>query len=190
MLALSMAGVFSSQVSSDQAESPAAVSTTVQALVSSTTTTVLTRHLGELERIVIPVLGVDAEIMRVGLKSNGDMQVPRFGYAGWFEFGPVPGAVGPSVIVGHVDTRRKPDIFYRLDELRPGDEFYVLDAAGKSATFTVDYLETVLKTELPTERIWAVSDNSLIRLITCGGDWDSTSRHYLSNVIVYGHLVR
>jgi hypothetical protein len=28
-----------------------------------------------------------------------------------------------------------------------------------------------------------------IRLITCGGDFDGTSGHYLNNIVTYGHLV-
>ena len=57
-------------------------------------------------------------------------------------------------------------------------------------TFVVDFKEQQLKKELPVDRIWNNTSEPLIRLITCGGDFDRSSGHYLSNVIVYGHLVK
>ena len=54
----------------------------------------------------------------------------------------------------------------------------------------MDAKEQALKTDLPTERIWNGSKKPLIRLITCGGEFDRSTGHYLSNLIVYGHLVR
>ena len=61
---------------------------------------------------------------------------------------------------------------------------------GDYATFQVDSSETILKSKLPTERIWNKTEQSVIRLVTCGGTYDAKTGHYLSNVIVYGHLVK
>jgi sortase (surface protein transpeptidase) len=141
-------------------------------------------------RIVIPAIEVDAKIIPVGLLENGDMQVPSFGLAGWYELGPAPGAGGPAVIVAHVDSKKGPDVFYRLRQLEPGDEFVVYGSEGDSASFVVDSREQPLKNELPTDRIWNDTWEPVIRLITCGGDFDRDWGHYLSNVIVYGHLVK
>lgn len=91
--------------------------------------------------------------------------------------------------MAHVDTRKKPDVFYRLKELRPGREIYVSGNDGDTALSTVDSSDTVLKSLFPSESIWVASAEPLIRLITCGGEWDSGIGHYLSNVVVYGHLV-
>jgi sortase (surface protein transpeptidase) len=93
------------------------------------------------------------------------------------------------VIVGHLDTFRGRDIFYNLDDMRPGDEILVYDADGDVAVFAADAIERRLKTDLPATRIWQNTAQPLIRLITCGGQWNYKTRHYLSNVIVYGHLV-
>jgi hypothetical protein len=35
------------------------------------------------------------------------------------------GEAGPAVIVGHVDSRRGPAVFFRLRDLRPGDRIVV-----------------------------------------------------------------
>ena len=167
-----------------------ALSATTSSLAVSPPTTVYVHPVEQPSRIVIPAISVDATIMRVGLKADGDMETPPYGKVGWFYLGPTPGASGSAVIVAHVDTTKKPDVFYQLHELRPGDEIYVWNEGGDSAVFTVDSRETVLKVDLPTERIWEGTDEALIRLITCGGEWSNAIGHYLSNVIVYGHLVR
>jgi sortase (surface protein transpeptidase) len=140
-------------------------------------------------RVVIPSIDVDAALVGVGLKANGDMEVPSFGLAGWYTLGPAPGAAGPAVIVAHVDSRQGPDVFYRLSEVSPGDEIMVYGKDGSVAIFVVEGKEQQLKTELPVQRIWNDTPYSVLRLITCGGDFDYSSRHYRSNVIVYASLV-
>ena len=156
---------------------------------SSTTTTVYVHAIPHPARIVIPTIDVDAPIVHVGLLESGDMEVPKFGLAGWYSLGPQPGAAGPAVIVAHVDSASGPDVFYRLKELEPGDEVLVYNEDGDVAAFVVDSREQQLKTALPTDRIWNDTWEPVIRLITCGGEFDRISRHYLSNVIVSGHLV-
>jgi sortase (surface protein transpeptidase) len=115
--------------------------------------------------------------------------VPPFGVAGWFGVGPAPGTPGPAVVVAHVDSKKGPDVFYRLKQLVAGDEILVYDKNGDVAEFAVDSSEMTLKSELPTERIWDNTRDPVIRLITCAGKFDRASGHYLSNLIVYGHLV-
>lgn len=154
----------------------------------STTTTVFLHPIAQPVRIVIPAIRVDSTIIEVGIMENGSMEVPPFGLAGWYKLGPAPGAAGPAVIVAHVDSTDGPDVFYRLKDLDAGDEVLVYGEDGQLATFVMDSKEQQLKTELPTERIWNDTWEPVIRLITCGGDFDRSSRHYLSNVIVYGHL--
>ncbi len=172
---------------------PQTTTTDVTATAVSTTVTtevVYTHPIADPQRILIPAIGVDAEIIKVGLKANGsDMAVPPFGLAGWFDLGPVPGAIGAAVIVAHVDSKRGPDVFYHLGQLVPGDVITVIDADGDWAVFAVDSLEKVEKTLLPTERIWPHTLHPVIRLITCTGVFNRKTGHYLSNLIVYGHLL-
>jgi LPXTG-site transpeptidase (sortase) family protein len=156
----------------------------------TSTTTLFVHPVANPNRIQIPSIDVDAKIVTVGLQANGDMETPDFGFAGWYKFGPVPGDSGSAVIIAHVDSTRKPDVFYHLKNVAPGDEIYVYNKAGDKAEFVVVFVEQALKTQLPKERIWSDSPDPTIRLITCGGTWDRDSGHYLYNVIVYGRLVR
>ncbi len=186
-----------SETSPATTASPAATATTASTVTApptsttlpSTTTTVYSHAIASPSRIVIPAIGVDAEIVSVGIDKDGGMEVPRVGLVGWYRLGPAPGATGPAVIVSHVSYAGKKGVFYDLKRLEPGDEILIYGDNGDHAVFRADSKETNLKTELPTERIWSNTQDPVIRLITCGGRFDPKTRHYLSNVIVYGHLV-
>ena len=134
--------------------------------------------------ITIPSIGVKAGIIGVGLQSDGAMQTPDPDRVGWYKRGPRPGAPGPAVLVGHV-YYRTPAVFYRLRELRRGDEILIRQRHGSTTRFTVVRLERVPKTALPTKRIWPTTSKPLLRLITCGGSYDRATGHYRDNLIVY-----
>lgn len=140
---------------------------------------------GEPARVVIPAIDVDARLVRLGLAGDGSMQVPDRGFAGWYVEGPRPGHDGPAVIVAHVDSRAGPDVFHRLGELRAGDEVQVFYDSGDEATFVVASSAQTPKDELPVADIWPLTNDRLLTLITCGGDFDRSVGHYRDNVIVY-----
>lgn len=135
--------------------------------------------------VEIPAIGVHAELVGLGLNDDGSMEVPDFGFAGWYVNGPVPGAIGPAVIAAHVDSIDGPDVFYALSVLEPGDAVHVHREDGSTASFVVQELERHPKDDLPGDRIWAASDRPQLTLITCGGAFDRTAGHYTHNVIVY-----
>ncbi|WP_091283626.1 MULTISPECIES: class F sortase [Parafrankia] len=139
-------------------------------------------------RVRIPVIGVDAPIIRLGLNGDGSLDVPKkWGEVGWYDKGPAPGAMGPSVLVGHYDSTSGPAVFYRLRALRPGDQIEVSSPAGLKTTFTVDRTEDVTKKTFPTDRAYGPVNRPELRLITCTGAFDEKTKHYLSNLIVYAH---
>jgi Sortase domain len=134
--------------------------------------------------ISIPAIGVHAQIVAVGLQTDGAMQVPDPDQVGWYKLGPRPGEGGPAVLIGHVSYRR-PAVFYHLRELRPGDEILIGQRGGATTRFLVGRLEQHPKTALPTGRIWTKAKRPLLRLITCGGSLDRRTGHFRDNVIVY-----
>lgn len=144
---------------------------------------------GEPTRVIIPDIGVDAGLVRLGLQTDGAMEVPDFGLAGWYAEGPEPGRAGPAVIAAHVDSRAGPDVFYRLGDLTVGDEIHVVYDSGDDVTFRVDSREQTPKDELPVDTIWPTTNDRLLTLITCGGEFDRTARHYEDNLIVYTTLL-
>jgi sortase (surface protein transpeptidase) len=156
---------------------------------STTVTTALARGAAPPVRIRIPAIGVSAAVVRLGLNRDGTLQVPEdFGVTGWFTGGPAPGGTGPAVIAGHIDSRRGPAVFYRLHALRPGDRVAVERADGTTVQFAVEGSAQYPKRAFPTEAVFGPSPDPLLRLITCGGAFDRSTRHYRDNVVVTARL--
>jgi sortase (surface protein transpeptidase) len=138
----------------------------------------------------IPAIGVRSGLVRLGLTSSGALQVPSTpAVAGWYTGSARPGAIGAAVIVGHVDSRSGPGIFYQLSALHPGDKVYVRRADGSLAVFQVTSVRSYLKSQFPTLTVYGPVPYAELRLITCGGTFDFATGHYLSNTIVYASLV-
>lgn len=136
-------------------------------------------------RVEIPSIGVSSRLVRLGLNADGTMEVPRdYGLAGWFTGGAKPGQDGPAVVSGHVDSRTGPAVFYRLRELRPGDAVRVRRADGVWLAFEVTGTARYAKAAFPTDAVFGPVTGPVLRLITCGGDFDRASGHYLDNVVV------
>ncbi|WP_037912566.1 class F sortase [Actinacidiphila yeochonensis] len=138
-------------------------------------------------RLSIPAIGVDTPLMRLGLASDGTVEVPpvrAHAPAGWYSGSPTPGRTGPSVILGHVTVGRYGDgVFLRLSRLRPGARVVVRLKDGLSVAFTVDAVRTVAKDRFPTQEVYGDTDDPELRLITCGGP--RTGDGYLDNVVVF-----
>ncbi len=144
--------------------------------------------------IDIPAIGVQSTLQYLGVDKDGALEVPapgpRYDDAAWYKYSPTPGAVGPAVISGHVDSARGgPSVFFRLGDLRPGDKVMVSRADGLVAEFRVDGVQVHPKDEFPTEAVYGDTDHAALRLVTCGGPFDRATRHYVDNVIVFGTLV-
>ena len=141
--------------------------------------------------LTIPLIGVKTQLVTLGLAVGGALQVPSStSVAGWYTGSPRPGSVGSAIIVGHIDSLTGPGVFYRLPELRPGDDVYVKRADGTTAEFHVTSVQTYLKDHFPTETVYGPTPDAELRLITCGGAFDAATHHYLSNIVVYATQVR
>jgi hypothetical protein len=136
--------------------------------------------------LTIPLIGVQTNLINLGLTSSGALQVPSTtSVAGWYTGSPRPGAIGSAIIVGHIDSVKHPGVFYRLSELVKGDKVYVKRADGTLIEFSVTSVQTYLKDHFPTEDVYGPVPDAELRLITCGGAFDAATGHYLSNIVVY-----
>jgi sortase (surface protein transpeptidase) len=141
----------------------------------------------------IPAIEVQSELITVGLNPDGTLEVPQPGpdydKAAWFRESPRPGETGPAVIEGHVDSAANgPSVFYDLGRLVPGDRVEVDREDGSTATFEVYDVQTFPKDDFPTLAVYGNTDGSELRLITCGGPFDSEARSYEDNVVVFAAL--
>lgn len=136
-------------------------------------------------RLRIPAIHVDTPLARVGLAADGTIAPPdRWQRAAWYRSGPRPGQPGPAVIVGHVDSKSGPAVFFRLTELRRGDAVLVDRADGSTVRFEVRGRRQVAKSRFPAGAVYAPTLRASLRLLTCGGSFDSAGGHYRDNVVV------
>jgi hypothetical protein len=142
--------------------------------------------------IEIPAIGVKSQLLRLGVSSDGTIQVPSLnvtpGEAAWYKYSATPGQIGVSVIEGHVDTYQGPAVFFRLGSLRPGDAVEVTLADGITTVFRITGVRQYLKSEFPAKTIYRATRYAALRLITCGGVFDYATGHYLSSTVVYASL--
>jgi len=144
--------------------------------------------------LAIPAIDVRSDLITLGRNSDGTLQVPQPGpdydKAAWFDGSPRPGDVGPAVIEGHVDSAADgPSVFYSLGELVAGDRIEVTREDGSVAAFRVDEVRVVPKDDFPILEVYGNTDGPELRLITCGGPFDSAAGHYEDNVVVFASQV-
>jgi hypothetical protein len=143
--------------------------------------------------IVIPVIKVRARVVERGLSPDGSIGVPSLStpfLTTWYDRGPTPGSPGAAVILGHVDAAGVgPAVFYKLGDMRPGNRIYVHLRSGRTAIFEAYSVALYLKTRFPTARVYGYTDWPTLRLVTCGGEFDPRTGHYLGNTVVFASYV-
>ena len=138
----------------------------------------------------IPAIGVAVSLSTLGLNPDGTAQVPTdFAQPGWYRLGPSPGQVGSAVILGHVDSYQGPAVFFQLRSLHAGDAVEVTLADGVDAHFAVTTVAMYPKAQFPSQQVYASQGYAALQLVTCGGQFDRASGHYLSNIVAYTTLV-
>lgn len=144
-------------------------------------------------QVDIPSIGVASNLLQLGLNPDHSVQVPPLeqkSQAGWYRYSPTPGQLGPSVILGHVDSAEYgPGIFFKLGALRPGATLSVTRSDHTVAVFRVDRVVSYPKDHFPTLEVYGNTDHAALRLITCGGKFDFSTHNYLSNIVAYASLI-
>ena len=141
--------------------------------------------------VKIPKIGAESSLLAVAVKTDGSISVPSVHtpmQAAWYKLSPVPGDVGPAIVLGHVDGDKKPGIFFKLKDLVPGDEVDIDRSDGRKLKFVVDRVTQVPKDTFPRDAVYGNSDKPELRLITCGGAFDHAEHSYQDNIVVYANL--
>jgi len=142
--------------------------------------------------IEIPSIGVRSRLVRLGLEADGTLEAPPdWDTPGWYGDGSTPGQVdsNPAVIAGHVDSKTGPAVFYRLRELKRGDQVIVRRDDGVVARFTVDGSRSFAKSAFPDAAVYGPVDTATpqLRLITCTGSFDRKAGRYRDDLVVFAH---
>jgi sortase (surface protein transpeptidase) len=141
----------------------------------------------------IPAIGVDARIIPLGLGPDDIVNVPPLTtpmLTSWFDGGVTPGQAGPAVLFGHVDSAvTGPAVFYRLGDLRPGNLVYVTRADHRTAVLQVDAVDLYSESSFPDTAIYSSTAAPVLRLITCGGQFDTQTHLYLDRTVAYARYL-
>jgi sortase (surface protein transpeptidase) len=108
--------------------------------------------------------------------------------AGWLRDTTTPGAAGPAVLVGHVDTTTGPAVFWKLSTLHRGAAVQVGRLDGHTAEFTVDTVRAYPRKDFPAAKVYGPNPAAVLRIVTCGGGYDRRRHEYAGNTILFAHL--
>jgi Sortase domain len=129
---------------------------------------------------------INMAVVQVGVSPDGAMEIPEpFNEAGWYRFGPAPGAAaGTAVVAAHVDTTSDSAPFSQLKSLRPGTLVTVRRDGAPPVTFRVTGVELMAKDAFDGASIFRRDGPPQLKLVTCGGRWLDEQQDYGDNVIV------
>jgi Sortase domain len=138
-------------------------------------------------RLGIPSLGIKATVVPEVIDiRKGILGMPaNIQRLGWWRDGLAPRAqLGAILIAGHYDfATAGRGAFYELPRARAGEQIHVTTADGTIHTYRVVTVETVAKDALPLSVFDRHGPPRLV-LVTCGGGFDSTTKHFLDNIVV------
>lgn len=145
------------------------------------------------QRVDVPSIGIQAPVIPRGLDKDGAIEPPPYdrpGTVGWWGRGAQPGTAGTALMVGHVDTRSKPAVFYGLSSAQPGDKVRVVRADGSVAEFTIEDVRVYERAAFDAHKAYGprVRGRAELRLVTCGGTYDKVAKEYTANVVVSAYL--
>lgn len=139
------------------------------------------------ERVVARSVGLDLRVVPTGVARDGQMVLPeKPTQLGWYRFGAAPGdRKGAVVLAGHVDSDRYGvGPLTRVAGLERGDEVEVEDAEGDSTTYDVVRVQRIDKDDFSPDDVFDRSGPAVLRLITCGGEYDARDGGYQDNLVV------
>jgi LPXTG-site transpeptidase (sortase) family protein len=145
----------------------------------------------DIHRLVIPGIGVDAPIITLGILPDGTMDAPDGPEdVAWYTFSAKPGEIGNVVMSGHLDyINYGAAVFWRLNELRPGDEIQLVLEDGTQVKYAVESVNEYDEATAPVQDIVGPTAKEAITLITCSGSFDPASLHYNRRLVVRGARV-
>lgn len=142
--------------------------------------------------LTIPTINVATNVIKLGLHKDGTVEVPENpDDAGWYSKGAVPGQKGSAVLLGHVDSKTGPAVFYRLRTLSAGDLIAVTLSDRTVTHYKVARVAQYANNDFPAQKVYAGSPGRpTLNLVTCGGEYNRANGGYQSNVVVYTTYVR
>jgi hypothetical protein len=138
-------------------------------------------------RVQVAWADTDVPVAAVGVDRTGALELPADpATAGWYRFGAAPSSdAGTTVIAAHVDAvGYGVGPFAHLVDVPDGTTITVTGGSGAVSQFRVTSVSLVRKTSIPWADVFTTTGPRRLVLVTCGGDFDYTTHHYLSNLLI------
>ncbi|GLI25871.1 hypothetical protein ARHIZOSPH14_01130 [Agromyces rhizosphaerae] len=138
-------------------------------------------------RLRAPGIGVDVEVVRVGVVDGDVMELPENpNVAGWYRYGPGIGdEAGTVVVAAHVDSLDYGlGPFAAFADAPAGTEVVLTSAEGTTERFTITARDAARKGSVDWDAVFDRSGPRRLAIITCGGEFDWERRTYLDSVVV------
>ena len=144
------------------------------------------------ERLIVPAVGIDAPFTYKLVGGDGQMPNPNgpedvayYDFTQWPGLGGLPDKGGNVVLAGHVDyINYGPAVFWRLRDLKVGDEVQIRMADGATVTYVIEFNKTVDPDSDDWASIVEATNDESVTLITCTGEF--SAGHYSNRQIVWG----
>ncbi|GIH06802.1 class F sortase [Rhizocola hellebori] len=143
-------------------------------------------------KIVVKKISLWALVEQLGMRNDTRLETPPYDKANkafWYRNSSTPGEPGPAVFLGHVDSKDKIAAFFYLSRIRPGNQIEVIREDRSTAIFEVSSVEQFSKSNFPTERVYGYTEEPTLRLVTCGGKYDTKTQSYVDNIVVFATMV-
>lgn len=151
-------------------------------------------------RLIIPSIGANAPVIPDGASgpNGGALDVPTSVHViGWWDGqwqspnGLVkervarPGEPGVALLAGHIDSASQGHgALYKLQQIKNGADVTVYGDNGTVTKWKVTRLQVVSKSALPAS-LFVNSGPPQLAIVSCGGPFDSSTGHYVDNVIAW-----
>ncbi|HXM56226.1 MAG TPA: class F sortase [Candidatus Dormibacteraeota bacterium] len=124
--------------------------------------------------LVVDKLRVKAPIEVKGIDARNAMEAPERGDdAAWYRFTARPGSGGNAVFAGHRDFGEvgAPAVFWRLDELGPGDLVEIVSPQRTEIRYRVTKTWDYRLSDIPMASVLATDRADEVTLITSAGTY-------------------
>jgi LPXTG-site transpeptidase (sortase) family protein len=147
-------------------------------------------------RLIVPAIEVDAEFTVKPVGTDGQMPNPNgpedvvwYDFAQWPGLGGLPTKGGNIVLAAHVDyINYGPAVFWRIDELKAGDQVQIQLNDGTVATYAIEFNKVVDPgSQTDWSKLVSATADESVTLITCTGEF--SAGHYSHRQIAWGRRV-
>jgi LPXTG-site transpeptidase (sortase) family protein len=146
------------------------------------------------KKIIIEALGIDADLVIVGVGEDKTLESPKeWNKAGWYKGSSKPGEPGNLLINAHYDDNYgRPATFWKLKNAKVDDKVSILDSYARTFNYRVTNIYYIEIDDPEREKVFKPYKEGfpVMTLITCGGVWSYNDGTYQKRLVVNAELIQ